>query len=66
MEYLWFKDVYGNIWKVLEDHSFTKYYKRDNYTESKLWDINKDNFNNYILWFKLKEISEADAFFEML
>ena len=67
MKYLWFKDVYGNIWKITEDYFYVKiYYKDSNYTESRLWDINKNGFNNYTLWFKLKEISEADAFLEVL
>ena len=66
MEYLWFKDVYGNIWKVLEDHSFTKYYKRDNYITPYSWKTTKIGFNDYKRFYKFKEISESDAILEML
>ena len=66
MKHLWFKDVYGNIWKVLEDHSFTKYYKRDNYTKNYLGKTTKRIFTTYTSIYNFKKISEADAILEML
>ena len=67
MKYLWFKTQYEDIWKVSEDYSsYTIYYKRDNYIIPYSWKTTKNDFNNYKRDYKLKEISEGDAFLEIL
>jgi len=67
MKYLWFIDIFDDIWKFPEDYSYwTKYLKRSNYTKSTSWKITKNYINNYKRDYKLKEISEGDAILEML
>ena len=58
--------MYMVIFGKLEDHSFTKYYKRDNYIIPYSWETTKIGFNDYKRFYKFKEISESDAILEML
>ena len=67
MKYLWFIDIFDDIWKFPEDYSYwTKYLKIDNYITNYLRKTTKKGFNDYKRFYKLKEISEADVFLEML
>ena len=67
MKFLWLIDKDNDIWKFPEDYSYwTIYYKKDNYIIPYSCKTTKDNFIYYKMIFSFKEISEADAFFEML
>jgi len=66
MKFLWLIDKDNDIYKVSEDYFYTIYYKRDNYIIPYSCKTTKNYFNNYKRDYKLKEISEGDAFLEML
>ena len=67
MKDLWFIDKDEDIWKVSEDYSCcTIYYKHNDYTKSTSWETTKKNFIYCKRMYKLKEISEGDAFLEIL
>ena len=67
MKYIWFIDKFDDIWKFPEDYSYsTIYYKRDNYITNYTYKTTKRILTTCKKWYGLKEISEADAFLEML
>ena len=67
MKDLWFIDKNNDIWKVSEDYSYwTIYYKNGNYITNYTYKTTKRILTTCKKWYGLKEISEADAFLEML
>ena len=67
MKYLWFKTQYEDIWKVSEDYSsYTIYYKNGNYITNYTCKTTKKDFTTCKRIYKLKEISEADVFGDVM